>query len=345
MEMLQAVHPMNLRIRLVCPAPAGSRSGNRVTAVRWARILRSLGHRVDVAQTASGVADILVALHARRSADAVQEFRARYPCRPLIVALTGTDLYHDLGRSRRVTRSLTLADRLIVLQPAARTALPAAARSKARVIYQSATPPKRRRRPLRQTFDVCILSHLRPVKDPLRAALAARCLPPHSRIRVLHAGRALTPAMAARARAEAARNPRYRWLGERSHAEALALLARSRLLVLPSQLEGGANVVGEAAVCGVPVLASRVDGSVGLLGSTYQGYFPYGDTRALAALLYRAAADPRFLFRLTRRIKALAPHFRPARERAAWKRLPQRGYRFAHSVLTDLQVRGILRRC
>ena len=312
---------MNLRIRLVCPAPAGSRSGNRVTAVRWARVLRSLGHRVDIAQTAGRAADVLVALHARRSAEAVQEFRTRYPRRPLIVALTGTDLYHDLGRSRRVTRSLTLADRLIVLQPAARTALPAAVRSKARVIYQSAKLPKRRRRSLPQTFDVCILSHLRAVKDPLRAALAARCLPAHSRIRVLHAGRALTPAMAARARAEMARNPRYRWLGERSHAEALALLSRSRLLVLPSRLEGGANVVGEAAVCGVPVLASRIDGSVGLLGTKYPGYFPYGDTRVLAALLHRAEVDPRFLARMMRRIKALASHFRPACERDAWKRL------------------------
>ncbi len=315
---------MSLHIRLVCPAPAGSRQGNRITALRWARILRSLGHRVVLAADTGGPADVLVALHARRSAAAVQRFHARYPSRPLIVALTGTDLYHDLGRSRTAARSLVLADRLIVLQPAARAALPAAQRAKVRVIYQSATPPARRKHPsqrAQRAFDVCVLSHLRPVKDPLRAALAARQLPPNSRIRVLHAGRALVAGLARRARAETARNPRYHWLGERSHAAARALLARSRLLVLSSRLEGGANVIGEAAVCGVPVLASRIPGSIGLLGADYPGYFAPGDTRALAALLRRAEVDRTFYARLVRRISRLAPRFRPREERRAWQRL------------------------
>ena len=162
-------------------------------------------------------------------------------------------------------------------------------------------------------FDVCVLSHLRAVKDPLRAAYAARRLPAASRVRVLHAGRALSTAMAARARREMARNPRYRWLGERSHAAALAMIARARVVVLSSRLEGGANVIGEAAVNGVPVLASRVPGNVGLLGARYEGLFPLGDTAALTDLLTRVETDQAFYARLVRSMNALAPLFEPSR--------------------------------
>jgi putative glycosyltransferase (TIGR04348 family) len=312
---------MPLRIAIACPAPPASRQGNRVTALRWARILRRLGHRVRIAAAPDGPADLLIALHARRSAAVVERFRRRFPERPIVVALTGTDLYRDLGRSRSAARAVARADRLVTLQPLAARALPARLRPRVRVIHQSARVPRRWPRPARRTFDVCVLSHLRPVKDPLRAAAAARWLPAVSRVRVLHAGRALSPAMARAARAESRRNRRYRWLGERSPGAARTLLARSRVLVLSSRLEGGANVVGEAAVCGVPVLASRVDGNVGLLGAGYPGLFPTGDTETLARLLARVETDPRFRARLTRAVRRLAPRFDPRRETRTWQRL------------------------
>jgi putative glycosyltransferase (TIGR04348 family) len=311
---------MPLRITLVCPAPPGSRQGNRITALRWARILKSLGHRVRIRPEADD-ADVLIALHARKSADAARAFRERHPERPLVVALTGTDLYKDLPGNPQARRSIAIADRLIVLQPAALARLPAEARRKARVIHQSAIPPARRARRARESFDVCVLAHLRPVKDPFRAALAARLLSAASRVRIVHAGRSLTPALAARARAEMARNSRYIWVGERSHTAARALLARCRLLILSSRMEGGANVIGEAAVCGVPVLSSRIDGSIGLLGRHYPGFFPVGDTKTLAALLRRAETNARFRESLRCETNRIASLFRPARERRAWQSL------------------------
>jgi hypothetical protein len=166
-----------------------------------------------------------------------------------------------------------------------------------------------------------VLGHLRPVKDPLRAALAARGLPRESRIHILHLGRAMTNRMAARARAEMARNPRYQWLGERSHRRALSILARSRVVVLSSRLEGGANVIGEAAVHRVPILASRIAGNVGLLGVSYPGFFPVGDTERLTELLRRAEIDRHFYTTLRRAVAECAPMFHPARERRAWRRL------------------------
>jgi glycosyltransferase involved in cell wall biosynthesis len=91
--------------------------------------------------------------------------------------------------------------------------------------------------------------------------------------------------------------------------------------VLSSLSEGGANVISEAVAAGLPVLASRIDGSVGLLGRDYPGYVPVGDTAALARLLRRLETNPDFLARLQRAIERRALLFRPAREKAAWQAL------------------------
>jgi putative glycosyltransferase (TIGR04348 family) len=314
-----------MKIVIITPAPAGSRKGNRITARRWASLLRSLGHRVDVrVEYRNERCDLLIALHARRSADAVQAFHRVHPERPIVIALTGTDLYEDIHTDSSAQKSLELASRLVLLQPLGIEELPPHLRARARVIYQSVeVSPSARSSQARGRgfFDVCVLGHLRPVKDPFRTALASRLLPPSSRIRVRHIGAALSPDMAEQAGAEAAANPRYRWLGDLPRWKALRALARCRLLVLTSRMEGGANVISEAIAAGVPVLASRISGSVGLLGPDYPGYFPVGDTRALADLLHRAETDAGYYRSLKAGCRRLRPLFRPARERQSWRRL------------------------
>jgi glycosyltransferase involved in cell wall biosynthesis len=197
--------------------------------------------------------------------------------------------------------------------------LPANQRDKLRVIHQSVVMPAAR--PARRTFDVCVIGHLRPVKDPFRAAMASRTLPGESRVRILQVGRALSPGMARRATSEARRNPRYRWLGELPRWKARRVLAASRLMVISSRMEGGANVVGESIVAGVPILASRVAGNVGLLGPDYAGYFDLGDTSALKQLLTRAETDNVYLKQLARHCGRLRPRFAPHHERRAWQAL------------------------
>lgn len=311
-----------MKILVVSPARAGSRHGNRVTALRWARILRRLGHRVSLGERYEGGRyDLLVALHARKSAHAVEAFRRAHPDRPVVVALTGTDVYRDIHRSRRARRALQAANRLVVLQPLGVRELHPRLRPRARVIYQSVEPLHRGLRPSPRTFDVCVIGHLRPEKDPFRAALAARRLPAGSRIRVFQVGKAMNREMARRARAEETLNPRYRWLGERPRSEARAVLGRSRVMVLSSWMEGGANVVSEALVASVPILASHIPGSVGILGADYAGFYPAGDTAALARLLGRVETDRTFAARLFRECGQRRFLTSPRLEERSWRAL------------------------
>ncbi len=264
----------------------------------------------------------MVAIHAWRSAKAIDCFKTRLPDRPVILQLSGTDIYEYLKSDPVPTlRSMQLADRLVALNDLAWRVVPRKLRAKLCVIHQSMVTLPYPRRPSRRAVVVSVIGHLRDVKDPLRAAEASRLLPVESRIHIEQVGRAYTPEWAARARAEMTANPRYVWRDDVPAAAVRRLLARSHAMVISSFSEGGANVISEAAVAGVPVLASRMDGNVGLLGADYPGYFPVGDTHSLARLLQRVEREPRFVARLRKAMAHRAALFRPTREIAAWRRL------------------------
>ena len=323
-----------MKIAIVTPAPPDSRYGNRITAVRWARILRGLGNRVSILQTYDGKPyDLLVALHARKSHSSIIDFRGDNPSAPIIVALTGTDLYRDIGRNHKAQESLDISTRIVVLQPRAVEELRPRWRKKTRVIYQSVednqAPTGARSNSAKTTttkneaqtsgnFDVCVIGHLRAVKDPFRTAMAARSLPDSSRIRVLQIGGAMTDAMAKRAQREMDTNERYRWLDEQPQSRVRSILSKSSLCVLSSRIEGGANVLSEAIAASLPILASRVDGNVGILGANYPGYFDVGDTRQLARLLTRAESSSEYLAELKAWSESLTSLADPAREEQAW---------------------------
>jgi glycosyltransferase involved in cell wall biosynthesis len=172
-----------------------------------------------------------------------------------------------------------------------------------------------------EAFEVCLVAHLRAVKDPLLAARATELLPRTSRIRVLHCGAALEPALRIEVEQAASRNPRYQWLGPLSHGDAMRTICASHALLVTSRSEGGANVVSEAVINDVPVLSTRIDGSVGLLGVEYPGYFPVGDAGALAQVLSKFELDATFRRTLERACAARKPLFEVDRERAAWAAL------------------------
>ncbi len=226
--------------------------------------------------------------------------------------------------------SLELASKIVVLQPRALNELNAKLRGKAQVIYQSSSTIGARGRRLpgdrrsSDFFNVCVIGHLRPVKDPFRTAMAVRRLPASSRIRVVHLGAAIDETMARRALREMRVNARYRWFGEQPRRRVREVLAGCSLCVLSSKMEGGANALSEAIVARVPVLASKIEGSVGILGEKYRGYFEVGNTGGLARLLMRAETDRAFLTRLKADCIRLRELFDPAREIEAWRRLVSR---------------------
>ena len=312
-------------IRLITPAPPRSLAGNRTTATRWASILRKLGHKVVISTDYEGKpADMMLALHAWRSAPAIQLFADLYPTKPLIVAITGTDAYRFLHSHPDVTlNSIDLADHLIGLHALIEQALPPEQRYKMNVIYQSAKTVSTRR-PYKRFFHVSVIGHLRSEKDPMRPAYAVRDLPAESRIQVHHFGKPMTPSWNKKVDTEMSVNPRYHWHEEITHSGIRRIYQRTNIVVLPSKMEGGANVISEAVAAGVPVIASDIEGSVGLLGEDYEGYYAVGNTRALRKILLRAENDQSFYQRLVDSCLAKQKLFLEKQESDGWKGLLSR---------------------
>ncbi len=317
-----------MKILLITPALPKSRAGNRVTASRWESILTELGHNVMVKASCDDITrissnfDAMLALHAWRSASSINYYKQNFPQKPLIVALTGTDLYKFVNTHPKTTlRSIDQANALITLHDLAYLVLPKAAQSKVHVIYQSANFIKRKINKNKRYFDICVIGHLRKEKDPLRTAYAVRKLPDDSRIRVLHYGKAHNPIWAARAEREMQKNTRYKWHGEVPHWKINKLYASASLMVLSSEMEGGANVISECCAAGLPVIASKIEGSVGLLGKTYPGYYPYSDTESLRSLLIKAENDEKYLTKLTKVCQAKTNLFSYENEKNNLKKL------------------------
>jgi putative glycosyltransferase (TIGR04348 family) len=307
------------RVALVTPAARGTRHGNRITALRWARLLRQLGASPFVCEQWQGRdADVMLAVHARRSSQSVIAFRRAHPGRGIAVLLSGTDIYPVFDFDPLMRRCLQAADRLVVLQPLGRDVLPAELQHKVRVIRQSAVTGGRTERSQRQAgmpLHALVLAHLRSVKDPGLACTAAAAYRGVGELQVTIAGKVMEQAV--RHELSQVDSPRCHYIGELTHAEAMQQLAASDLLVVTSRGEGGANVVSEALALGVPVLATRIDGNTGILGEDWPGLFPVGDAPALARLLERAADEPDFLALLRSRTVELQPLVAPEAEREA----------------------------
>jgi putative glycosyltransferase (TIGR04348 family) len=311
-----------MKMALVTPAPPSSLSGNRATARRWSRLLREAGHKIDILEQ-WGVEDrsydLMIALHAWRSAASIAAFANRFPDRALIIVLTGTDIYRFQHTHPKVTRmSLAYASALIGLHANVSHNIPSEFHTILHIVYQSALPlATTYRKTVARDFTLCVVGHLREEKDSLRAAEASRLLPVDSRIRIVQAGRAHTSDWAVAAQAQMSNNERYSWLGEVSQTAVRHLYARSQAMVITSVMEGGANVVSEACVAGLPIIASNIPGNTGLLGQDYPGLFPTGDSVALAAMMTKLESDFAFRSLLTDRCRELASRYTPEAEKDA----------------------------
>ncbi len=312
-----------MKISVITPAGKQSRAGNRATAVRWAKILRDLGHRVEVlTESLNSNADMMIAIHAWRSLKSIKAFSDAHPNRPLIVLLAGTDIYHFQNSHPSETyESMERASALVCLHDLVWRSIPEVFRAKLKVIYQSSDPLTVPRSPSKNRFELCVVGHLRDEKDSLRPALAARLLPQNSRIRIVHLGKAHNAKWEEKVKLEASLNTRFDWRGEVPRWSVRRQYLRSHAMIISSNMEGGANVLSEAIVCGLPVIASDIDGNIGLLGGDYEGYFRVRDEIDLAETLGRAENDINFLSKLESQVTSRQKLFQPELERRKWKEL------------------------
>lgn len=307
-------------VLIISPALVAANNGNWHTAWRWARMLRPLYRNTIAKEWDGSPADAMLALHALRSASAVQAWAQVKGPDQLALVLTGTDLYRDIQTDTSAQHSLQMAGRLVVLQERGADVLPESLRHKTTVIFQSAP----RRATLTKTghhLRVVMVGHLRDEKDPLTYLRAASRLSARPDILLDHIGDALDPALGQAVQTAAAIHPSYRWLGGLPRSQTRAHIQRAHVLVHPSVMEGGAHVILEAVQSGTPVLASAIDGNVGMLGPDYAGYFPLGDDQALADLLRRCRDDADFLALLRRQCETRAPLFEPEREQTLLRQL------------------------
>ncbi|MEY2677853.1 MAG: hypothetical protein RLZ00_545 [Pseudomonadota bacterium] len=306
---------------IVSPALANANNGNWQTAQRWARMLSGQYRtRISTAWPDGQDADMLLALHAKRSASSVAAFAQAHPTRPLVLALTGTDLYHDIHHHADAQHSLLLAHALIVLQDLGLAELPQALQSKTHVIYQSSTALPSVSKTTAH-LRVLMVGHLRDEKGPQCLWQAVQTLSGDEGIYIDHIGKALDPGLVQQAQHVASQCPHYRWLGEQTHAHTRRSIQRAHVLVHPSRLEGGAHVIMEAALSGTPVLASRISGNVGMLGTDYAGYFEVDQASQLVSLLRQCKRTQTqthgLLAQLTQACHARSTHFQPEREQAS----------------------------
>lgn len=321
-----------IEVLIHSPFARQASQGNSVTADRLEKILTEsgLGVLMEAEFYRGGDAACLIALNARRSADAVAAYKSGHPGKPVVVILTGTDINHveveDPASPTR--RTMDLADVLVVLHEAELQSVPGYLRGKCRVIHPSVIlpggiphrPDAERGKGADRSFQVMMAGNLRVEKNPRLAVDACRLLCGHPGIAVASYGDA-TGDMAKEMRCASAELSNFEWAGKVEHTVLLQKMERADLLLNTSTEEGGANAICEAISLGLPVVASRIRGNIGMLGDGYAGFFPSGDARALADLLLRCASDGVFYGKLKSQIAARAPLFAYATEASAWTEL------------------------
>jgi putative glycosyltransferase (TIGR04348 family) len=331
------MNALRLHVVIVSPALSNANNGNWQTANRWRQMLATNFHCRIIPTWPDKYAnqdDVMIALHARKSADSVAAWYSAHGGTQLVLALTGTDLYRDIQTDPRAQASLAMASKLIVLQSLAPLSLPKTHHAKTTVIIQSTSSKPKLAKPAAH-LRALMVGHLRDEKSPETLFAAARILGRSDHdtrslnvsefdqdkdIFIDHIGAGLDPNLASEATATAAACPHYRWLDAVAHDATRRSIQRAHVLVHASKMEGGAHVLMEAVCSGTPVLASRIDGNVGVLGADYAGYFEWGDAPGLVRLLRACRASQNapdgLLAQLQQQCAERAPLFSPERESA-----------------------------
>jgi len=304
------------------PYPRQRSQGNAVTAERMRKLLQSGGlnaaihERGDISMTAK----CLIALNARKSAGEIFDFRRRLPESSIVALLTGTDVNHSEMEQfgSDTLKALELSDRIVSLHEGFSHRLPDDLLIKTKVIYPSVQLAEDINHRPSEPWKVIIAGNFREEKNPdlmMQAVSKLTNSPLH-----LHAYGGGGDYQAKLERT-AKKYAQFHFHGVQEHDALLADMQSARVLLNTSTEEGGANAICEAVSLGLPVIASKIDGNVGMLGADYAGFFTSGDVDSLIDILVRVAEDINFYQTLKRQVTERAPFFSYQREMEEWTAL------------------------
>lgn len=308
-----------MQVVISSPYAIDSLHGNTVSAMRIAGILEESGHVVEVIESGDSIADdsgALIALHARKSHVSVVAMKRQSSESKVILYLTGTDLYEDIPNGcPQAIESLELADTIVVSQEASFQSVPEAYQGKTRVVYNSIILPHLE--PVDREVDLFVIaSHLRSVKQPFFVVEALKLLEEDVRVKLM--GAEIDIGNAELATKLSSDDSRFEWLGEQTYEQTLTWMRRSMATINTSLSEGGANSVGESIALGRPVLASRIEGNIGMLGAEYDGYFDSDSPAALAELMKRICNDDSYLKHLEQQVLKQSAKYSRVNEAKGW---------------------------
>jgi glycosyltransferase involved in cell wall biosynthesis len=304
--------------------PLSSPKGNSITAKRIAKLLTQAGHAAQAINTdMPPPADAMISLHATKTLAASKRFKVHSPNAKLIIYLTGTDLYREqTNNNPEFQEALILADVLVVGQRASLASIPADFQDKSHFVPASVLLPSLKKVSPPPSPSLALIGHLRPVKNPFLMNIALVELV-ELKLDAFTLGAALEPSMLADAEAWQLADSRFHWLDDVPYTEALSWIEQVDFTLNTSHSEGGSNSVAESIVLGTPVLASKIEGNVGMLGDDYLGYFEPNNASSLARLIQRSITDHSFHKKLLQQIAELQENFLPEKEVAGWLKLLQ----------------------
>ena len=311
-----------MNILITSAYPLSSPKGNSITAKRIAKLLTQAGHSAQAINTdMPPPADAMIALHATKTLASSKRFKVHSPKGKLIIYLTGTDLYKEQANNNpEFKEALILADALVVGQRASLASIPSEFKSKSHFVPASVLLPSLKKVSAPPSPSLALIGHLRPVKNPFLMNLALEQLSAIT-LNAFTLGAALEPSMLAEAERWQQADSRFHWLNDIPYSEALSWIEQVDFTLNTSHSEGGSNAVAESIVLGTPVLASKIEGNVGMLGDDYLGYFEPNNANSLAKLIRRAITDHDFHEALLEQTLDLQQNFLPEKETAGWLKL------------------------
>jgi L-malate glycosyltransferase len=328
---------------LLAPTAPPRLTGNAVTVERISSLLAKAGvicRIVDLSATPAGALaeiarnfqpDLIHAFHAYKAGPCGFAL-ARDLAVPLLITMTGTDIYGDLESAdtrEEVLQVLGASARITVFNTQARSVLFHCGidRRTVSVVHQSVSLPANAETDWRERLGIdreapvfLLLGGIRRIKDFSFALTAlAESRKRFPTLRLLIAGPVIEPEEFAKIQTWCTGRSWVALLGEVPRREIRALFATGDVLINTSRSESESNAVLEAMSRGKIVIARDIPGNASLFGGDRR--FLFRDARELQDVIDHVLTDRRGWDRYGAQARRrITRSFSPAREQAGYLR-------------------------